>query len=91
VIHSLRAAAADGGLISYGFDLPNVFRQAAVYADRILKGADPADLSEHQHTRAGELFDFGEGHALGITSASTTPAALDYLDKPIGGSILDAN
>jgi putative tryptophan/tyrosine transport system substrate-binding protein len=45
VIHSLRAAAADGGLISYGFDLPNVFRQAAVYADRILKGADPADLS----------------------------------------------
>ena len=44
VIHALRAAAVEGGLISYGVDLPNVFRQAAVYADRILKGANPADL-----------------------------------------------
>jgi putative tryptophan/tyrosine transport system substrate-binding protein len=44
VIHALRSAVADGGLISYGVDLPNVFRQAAVYADRILKGANPADL-----------------------------------------------
>ena len=44
MIHPLRAAAAEGGLISYGVDLPNVFRQAAVYADRILKGANPANL-----------------------------------------------
>ena len=44
MIHALRAAAAEGGLISYGVDLPNVFRQAAVYADRIRKGANPADL-----------------------------------------------
>jgi putative tryptophan/tyrosine transport system substrate-binding protein len=44
VIHALRAAAAEGGLISYGVDLPNVFRQAAVYADRILNGANPGDL-----------------------------------------------
>jgi putative tryptophan/tyrosine transport system substrate-binding protein len=38
VIHALRAAVAEGGLISYGVNLPNLFRQAAVYADRILKG-----------------------------------------------------
>src|SRR5436190_8252671 len=44
VIHALRAAAAEGGLISYGVDLPNVFRQTAAYVDRILKGANPADL-----------------------------------------------
>src|SRR5262245_13114051 len=48
VIHALRAGAADGGLISYGFDLPNVLRQAAVYADRILKGSSPTDLPVHQ-------------------------------------------
>ena len=41
VIHALRAAAADGGLMSYGVDLPNVFRQTAAYGDRILKGANP--------------------------------------------------
>src|SRR5262249_40772165 len=34
-------AQADGGLMSYGIDLPNLFRQSAVYADRILKGAPP--------------------------------------------------
>ena len=42
VIHALRAAVAEGGLMSYGVDLPNVFRQSAAYADRILKGANPA-------------------------------------------------
>jgi len=42
VIHPLRAAAPDGGLMSYGVDGPKLFRQAAVYADRILKGTDPA-------------------------------------------------
>src|ERR1700738_1756690 len=44
VIHALRAAAADGGLMSYGVDLPNVFRQTAAYGDRILKGATPGHL-----------------------------------------------
>ena len=48
----MRAAAADGGPISYGIDLPNLFRQAAVYDDRILKGAAPADLPIFQPTKS---------------------------------------
>ena len=51
VIHALRAPAAEGGLISYGIDLPNLFRQSAVYADRILKGAAPTDLPIFQPTK----------------------------------------
>jgi putative ABC transport system substrate-binding protein len=43
-IHALRGAARDGGLMSYGPDLPEVFRQAAAYADRILKGEKPSEL-----------------------------------------------
>ncbi len=43
-IFALRAAVADGGLMSYGVDIIELFRQSAVYVDRILKGEKPADL-----------------------------------------------
>jgi putative tryptophan/tyrosine transport system substrate-binding protein len=43
-VYALRSATADGGLMSYGVDIPELFRQAAIYADRILKGQKPAEL-----------------------------------------------
>jgi ABC-type uncharacterized transport system substrate-binding protein len=66
VIHALRAAAAEGGLISYGVDLPNVFRQTAAYADRILKGANPGDLSISLPTKFELVINLTTAKALGI-------------------------
>jgi putative tryptophan/tyrosine transport system substrate-binding protein len=46
-IYSLRSAVVDGGLMSYGVDIVELFRQAAFYADRIVKGEKPAELPVH--------------------------------------------
>jgi putative tryptophan/tyrosine transport system substrate-binding protein len=66
VIHPLRAAAADGGLMSYGVDLPNVFRQAAAYADRIFKGVSPADLPIYLPTKFELVINLATAKVLGI-------------------------
>jgi putative tryptophan/tyrosine transport system substrate-binding protein len=66
VIHALRSAAADGGLMSYGVDLPNVFRQSAAYADHILKGANPAELPIFLPTKFELVINLTTAKALGI-------------------------
>jgi putative ABC transport system substrate-binding protein len=56
-----------GALLSYGPDQPAIFRRAAVYADRILKGAKPAELPVEQPTRFEFLINLKTAKALGLT------------------------
>jgi ABC-type uncharacterized transport system substrate-binding protein len=79
-MYALREDAEAGALMAYGPHFPALFRQAATYVDKILKGAQPADLPVEQPTKYELVLNLKTARALGLTFP---PHLLVLADKVI--------
>ena len=70
-IYHFREFAEAGGLVSYGIDAPEVYRQVGLYVGRVLRGAKPGDLPVMQPTKFELVINLKAAKALGLTIPQT--------------------
>lgn len=79
-VYPARIYAEQGGLLSFGTDSPDLYRRAAAYVDRILKGARPGDLPVQAPTRFERIVNLKTARATGIV---VPPSILAHADQVI--------